>query len=114
MGHLPKTQTQLYSETKIVIGSNPTDWDKLEPSTNSPISFWVVTNASVAKGSPAGCYRYGVLIAISTTKSINEYDLWKNLLIYIPDSNGDSKIYVRSKGRKRWNVYTGNTVEVVS
>lgn len=114
MGHLPKTQTQLYSETKIVIGSNPTDWDKLEPSTNSPISFWVVTNASVAKGSPVGCYRYGVLIAISTTKSINEYDLWKNLLIYIPDSNGDSKIYVRSKGRKRWNVYTGNTVEVVS
>lgn len=94
-----------------VSGTGPTDWTALETTGNMPFKIWNVTKASTSKGAPAGCYEYGTLIALVATAT---GDRWRNTLIYIPDSNSDSKIYIRNGRATKWLAFSGTKVDSVS
>ena len=91
-------------------GTGPTDWTVLETAGNMPFKIWNVARASTSKGAPAGCYDYGNLTALVATVTS---DRWRNTLIYIPDNNGDDKIYIRSGKATKWLAFSGTQVNSV-
>lgn len=106
--------SELASKDDLLIsasGTGPTDWTALETTGNMPFKIWNVTKASTSKGAPAGCYEYGTLIALVATAT---GDRWRNTLIYIPDSNSDSKIYIRNGRATKWLAFSGTKVDSVS